>query len=76
MNILIYDIEKKIENIFEIYFAYKLLKLVSGSKPGYDFLNAESNIGVTFDAIVAYAHEKKKHSGFCFNHYSLSFLWR
>ena len=57
MNLLINDMEK-VEGIFEIQFAYKLSKLVSGSKPGYTPWNAENSLYVTFGFRVAYAHEK------------------
>ena len=49
------EIDKR---VFEIQFACALLKLVSGSKPGYAPLNAGNNPSVTFGFIVAYAHEK------------------
>ena len=43
--------------VFEIQFACELLKLVSGSKPGYAPRNAENSLSVTFGFTVAYAHE-------------------
>ena len=49
---------KKVECVFEIQFACKILKLVSGNKPGYAPLNAENSFSVTFGFIVAYAREK------------------
>ena len=57
MNLLIHDTEKKIDDIFEIQFACKLSKLVSGSKPGYAPLNAENSVSITLGIIAAYAHE-------------------
>ena len=42
---------KKVEGVFEIQFACKLLKW-------YAPWNAESNIRITFNFIAAYVHEK------------------
>ena len=46
------------EGKVEIQCAYEILKLVSGSKPGYAPLNAENHLSVTFCYIVGYAYEK------------------
>ena len=48
---------KKVEGVFENN-ACELLKLVSGSKPGYAAWNAEKSHSVTFGFIAAYANEK------------------
>ena len=49
-------------------FACEILKLVSGSKPGYAPLNAENGLSVTSCFIVICTWENK-HSGFCFEHF-------
>ena len=50
-------ISKQVESVFEIQFVCEILKLVSGSKPGYAPLNAEKSLSITSCFTVAYAHE-------------------
>ena len=44
---------EKLEGVFETQFARELLKLVSGSKPGYAPWNAENSLSVIFGFLVA-----------------------
>ena len=65
---------KQVEDVFEIQFACKLLKLVSGIKPWYAPLNAENSLmQYHFWLHSCICTRENKHSGFCFEHYFLLF---
>ena len=52
-------LQKTVEDLFEVSFAYEIQKLMSDRKTGYSPLNVENSLSVPHGFMFAYnAHEK------------------